>query len=528
MSLVLLTQDCHQARAQVRLPHRYRKTHRVPLRVQQDSKLRHSRSSLGRPRRSSKNQQNTKKDNIQATRSRLWDLQKWFEEFTDDLDDAEVPAHTDTSEDSDSERPTKVAPRKRSIYTHFPKDQNCEIRKRTKITRASWRRRTGEAVPRAENFGDLITADHKVLNMLSWFKIWPVNGFNRTHATEKHFRRRNGVYESFSNRRKSRESFTQTIHWYLANLVETKIMLSSYFNTASIRDEWYCWESGTQNDWRNVCGIVAIRLGWKMVGIFHVMPLLSAKRSRSRTVQDLLANGKNTLRTAIWRTIHMPGHCVWCNGWISSDFCEGPVKAPSSRQESFNWNIHWIRIYRVVNSEKRYFGCRGWGPGKFGRIRNPCSKIQSKGNNNAEKGVTFWYSRSKMEQQNCLEDQGVRESTLTRDQPVGSQDLREELQGNSETSQPLDENKMTLKPKNDFWSIEGDFIHRHHVEPRVQRYVPKQETSQFYWSTLTWPEHLTQIWMCCKRNVLTTIETSTWIEVCQTHGQDSRSVHYSM
>ena len=50
------------------------------------------------------------------------------------------------------------------MYTHFPKDRNCEICKRTKITRAPCRRRNGEAVPRAVNFGDLITADHKVLS----------------------------------------------------------------------------------------------------------------------------------------------------------------------------------------------------------------------------------------------------------------------------------------------------------------------------------------------------------------------------
>ena len=53
---------------------------------------------------------------------------------------------------------------KHSVYTHFPKDRNCEICKRTKITRAPCRRRKGEAVPRADNFGDLITADHKVLS----------------------------------------------------------------------------------------------------------------------------------------------------------------------------------------------------------------------------------------------------------------------------------------------------------------------------------------------------------------------------
>ena len=45
-----------------------------------------------------------------------------------------------------------------------PKDRNCEICKRIKITRAPCRRRKGEAVPRADNFGDLMTADHKVLS----------------------------------------------------------------------------------------------------------------------------------------------------------------------------------------------------------------------------------------------------------------------------------------------------------------------------------------------------------------------------
>ena len=29
---------------------------------------------------------------------------------------------------------------------------------------------------------------------------------------------------------------------------------------------------------------------------------------------------------------------------------------------------------------------------------------------------------------------------------------------------------------NDFWSIQGDFIYRHHNEPRVQLYVPKEKT----------------------------------------------------
>ena len=43
---------------------------------------------------------------------------------------------------------------KHSVCSYFPQDRNCEICKRTKITRAPCRRRNGEAVPRAVNFGN--------------------------------------------------------------------------------------------------------------------------------------------------------------------------------------------------------------------------------------------------------------------------------------------------------------------------------------------------------------------------------------
>ena len=53
---------------------------------------------------------------------------------------------------------------KHSVYTHFPKDPICDVCLKTKITRGSCRRRAGTVVPRAEHFGDLITADPKILS----------------------------------------------------------------------------------------------------------------------------------------------------------------------------------------------------------------------------------------------------------------------------------------------------------------------------------------------------------------------------
>ena len=93
-------------------------------------------------------------------------IPEWLEDFTENLEIAEMPAAAHISHDSDPERPTKVASKskKRSIHIQFPKDRNCEVCLRTKMTRVVCRRRNGEAVLRGEKFCDWTTADHKVLN----------------------------------------------------------------------------------------------------------------------------------------------------------------------------------------------------------------------------------------------------------------------------------------------------------------------------------------------------------------------------
>ena len=53
------------------------------------------------------------------------------------------------------------------MFTQSPKDRKFDVGSRTKITKAPYRSRTGEALLRAEKFGDLMTADHKVLKKAS-------------------------------------------------------------------------------------------------------------------------------------------------------------------------------------------------------------------------------------------------------------------------------------------------------------------------------------------------------------------------
>ena len=98
------------------------------------------------------------------------EIPEWLQEFRENLVDDEIPlqgsSHASSSHEASLEPTTKRREDlgKHNVHTHFPKDRNCEICKRTKITRAPCRRRKGEAAPRADNFGDLITADHKVLS----------------------------------------------------------------------------------------------------------------------------------------------------------------------------------------------------------------------------------------------------------------------------------------------------------------------------------------------------------------------------
>ena len=70
--------------------------------------------------------------------------------------DYRVPEHRDSHASSSHELSLEPTPArsadlgKHNVHTHFPKDRNCEICQRTKITRAPCRRRIGGDVPRAE------------------------------------------------------------------------------------------------------------------------------------------------------------------------------------------------------------------------------------------------------------------------------------------------------------------------------------------------------------------------------------------
>ena len=74
-------------------------------------------------------------------------------------------------------------------------------------------------------------------------------------------------------------------------------------------------------------------------------------------------------------------------------------------------------------------------------------------------------------------DQDLRTSTLIRPRPSRGEGHIDFL-GESEGSLPPPHDSFPVagEAMNDFWSMSGSFIYRHHVEPRVKLYSPREES----------------------------------------------------
>ena len=256
-----------------------------------------------------KTQQNPEKkkneDDEELQGGILRDLPDWPQEFRENLVDESVPLEPwrspeqgsqDTSKSSHElpmEPRAKVEPGsgKHIVYTHFSKDPNCDICLKTRITRASCRRRAGTVMPRSEIFGDLITADHKVLSGRKWI-TWKSSicrgdtRFGNSVVTILPMLNKNfpANPEELTKVLGADVETKSHVHWQFPGIWQSlwRINLESlYVNTSPFRNKWDCWESGTQDWRRDFCCTVAMRSGWKMVGGFHGVLLLSVKHTRS-------------------------------------------------------------------------------------------------------------------------------------------------------------------------------------------------------------------------------------------------------
>ena len=297
--------------------------------------------------------------------------------------------------------------------------------------------------------------------MQSWCKTWLLNGSSRIRAKQKLLRKhRRACKSSWSLIGKPKVIYTD-------NSLE---LGKAAFNTTQIRNKWDCWESSAQSERRHLCCIVAIGSKWKLVGRFYGMLHLSAKNSRSlvwwgrRPMEDVLGN-------------HLKDRSFFLVHWLSIT-----LFLRKTSQESINLerNAHldcWICIVRGENLEGWRTGRRPWGVGDDGRIGNLLEKTQCERGDISQRKWKFYFPAADGRINTPGGDQELRTPTLTREHPIrgeGHVDFLGEWEGS--LPPPHDSFPDAGEAINDCWSISGNFIYRHHVEPRVKLYSPREES----------------------------------------------------
>ena len=197
-----------------------------------------------------------------------------------------------------------------------------------------------------------------------------------------------------------------------------------------------------------------------------------------RNVTDLWSDGKTPYERRFWATIQRTYYSIWFIGWASPFNCEGSVTNPSIWKESFTWDCSSDML------------CTRW---EFGRVTYWSQNLRSwrrwthlkstrKGLNAKEvifppqeREFTFPIADGRIKTPGG--NQELRTSTLIRPRPIQGEGHLDFL-GESEGSfpQPDDSLPVAGEAMNNFWSMSGSFVYRHHVEPRVKLYSPREES----------------------------------------------------
>ena len=219
---------------------------------------------------------------------------------------------------------------------------------------------------------------------------------------------------------------------------------------------------------RHLCCIVAIGSKWKLVGRFYGK-YLSAKLHRSIIWWE----------DAPWKTFWATIQGTYCSisfiGWVSHHNCEGSVTSP------FGKNV----LPGFFLGYALYAGGIWKGDVLIADLEEletmDASEIYSERLNSKEvifpKQGEFIFPIEDGRIRTFGRDQKLRTSTLIRHRPIqGGSNI--DFLGESERSlpPPLDSLPDAGKAMNDCWSMSWSFIYRHHVEPWVKLYTPREES----------------------------------------------------
>ena len=418
------------------------------------------------------------------------EIPEWLQEFRENLVDDEIPlqggSHASSSHEASLEPTLKRCEDlgKHSVYTHFPDDRNCEICTRTKITRAPCRRRNGEAVPRATNVGDLITADHKVLSdncesrnnhryavvvqdlATQWIQVYPCK--NKTSQETQR-----SLQKFLEPERKPEVIYTDN---------------SLEFGKACEDLSWnHCTSTPHRSETNGIAerAVRRVKEGTSAV-------LLQSGLNESwwvdsmecytylRNVTDLLSDGQTPYERRFGKPFEGPiipfGSLVEYHHITSKDQSRIHQLGKKVLPGLFlGYALYAVRIWKgdVLIADLEELETMD------------ASEIYSKRLNAKEvifpKQGGFIFPIADGRIKNPGRHQELRTSTLVRHRPIQGESNIDFL-GESEGSlpQPQDSFPDASEAINDFWSMSGSFINRHHVEPESNFTRREKNHSLFY------------------------------------------------
>ena len=114
---------------------------------------------------------------------------------------------------------------------------------------------------------------------------------------------------------------------------------------------------------------------------------------------------------------------------------------------------------------------------------------------------------------------------MIRERPI-REERHVDFLGESEgsLSPPQDSFPDADEAMNDFWSMSGNFIYRHHVEPTVKLFSPREKSFPIPLKYIDDPELLIRIWMSSKSAAWPILGILVDQEICLVLGQVSPSL----